>query len=102
VALHRLWWGLPLALVATAAVLVALPGGWWSRLPFALGWVAALALLAGSRPEGDYLVAGDARGWLLLAAGVVVLLGGIVGVRKHPDPDVSTAAGITGSTTSPS
>ena len=82
VLLHGLWWGLPLGLLTTAAVLVALPAG-WCRLPFALGWGLTLAVLAPSRPEGDYLVAGDLPGYTLLAAGVGVLLAGFVGLRPH-------------------
>ncbi len=84
VGLHQYWWGLLLAVAATASVLVALPGGWWRRLAFALGWVAAVLVLAGERPEGDLLVAASIRGYLLLGAGVGVLLGGIVGLRRHP------------------
>jgi len=83
VALHPRWWGLALGVAATLATLVALPGGWWSRLPFALGFVVVLALLTDQRAEGDYLVASDLQGHLLLGFGVVVLLGGIVGVRPR-------------------
>jgi hypothetical protein len=82
--LHPRWWGLALGVVATTATLVALPGGWWSRLPFAVGFVAVLALLTSSRPEGDYLVASNLNGYLLLGFGLVVLLGGIVGLRARP------------------
>lgn len=84
VGLHQYWWGLVLAVAATGAVLVAVPGGWWRRLPFALGWVAAVLVLAGERPEGDFLVTTSVKGYLLLGAGVGVLLGGIVGLRRHP------------------
>jgi hypothetical protein len=84
IALHARWWGLALAVAATLATLVALPGGWWARLPFALGFVAALAALSGQRPEGDYLVASDVPGYVLLGFGVVVVCGGIVGLRHHP------------------
>lgn len=79
--LHTRWWGLVLGLAAAAASLVALPGAWWARLAFALGWVGALAAFAGQRPEGDYLVAADRSGYLLLAAGLAVLVAGVVGLR---------------------
>ena len=92
VLLHTLWWGLVLAFAATAAVLAALPG--WRRLVLALGWVGALALLAGERPEGDFLVADDTAGWVLLGGGVVVLLGGITGLRRRSSREGSTAARI--------
>lgn len=93
VAVHGRWWGLLLGLAATAAWLVALRG--WTRLPFAIGWVVVLAFAAPARPEGDVVVANDAAGWLLLAAGVVVLLAGISGLRRRP-PEESRPAGITG------
>lgn len=84
VALHPFWWGLALGVAATLATLVALPGGWWTRLSFALGFVVMLAVLTGQRPEGDYLVAQDPQGYLLLGSGLVVLLGGIAGIRTRP------------------
>lgn len=83
VGVHREWWGLVLALAATAATLVALPGGWWRRLPFAVGWSLAVGLLTPERPEGDYLIAGNAEGYVLLGAAVAVLVSGMVGLR-HP------------------
>lgn len=95
VLLHARWWGMAAGLGATAAWLVALPGGWWLRPPFALGWVGAVLVLAPERPEGDYLVAGDAAGWVLLGAGVVVLMAGVLGVRRRPDPSSERVA-ITG------
>ena len=95
VVLHSFWWGLLLGVVTTAALLVAVPGGWWRRLPFALGWTGAVALLSAERPEGDYLVKQSASGYLLLGAAVVVLLGGVVGLRHHQDPE----AAINGSAT---
>lgn len=89
VLLHGYPWGLLLGLAATAAVLVALPGGWWSRLPFAVGWAAALVALTLERAEGDYLVASDASGYVLLAAGAVVLGAGFTGLlpRRAQAPD---------------
>jgi len=87
VALHRYWWGLLLGILATAALLVAVPGGWWRRLPLALGWVAAVLVMAGERAEGDVLVGQTANGYLLLGVGVGVLLAGVVGLRHHPDPE---------------
>ena len=83
VLLHGYAWGLALGLAATAATLVALPGGWWARLPFALGWTALLAVVTPQRPEGDYLVAADAKGYALLVAGIVVLAAGFVGIRPR-------------------
>jgi len=93
VLLHGYWWGLLLGIAATASLLVVVPGGWWRRLSFALGWVAVAVLLAGERPEGDLLVAQTTEGYLLFAAGVGVLLGGVVGLRRHPDPVTGPESG---------
>jgi len=83
VAVHQRWWGLALAAGAVVATVLALPRGWWSRLPFALGFVAVLGLAMSPRPEGDYLVPGNARGYLLLAVGLVVFL---IAVATLPRP----------------
>ena len=83
VALHDYWWGLLIGVLTTVALLVAIPGGWWRRLPFALGWFASASVLAVERPEGDYLVDQSVNGYLLLGVGVGVLLGGVVGLRHH-------------------
>lgn len=80
VAVHDYAWGLVLGLAATAATLVALPAGWWSRLSFSLGWVAVLVLVTPERAEGDYVVSGDLDGYLLLGAGIVVFGAGFVGL----------------------
>lgn len=91
VLVHGHWWGLPLAVAATLATLVALPGGWWRRLPYGVGWAVMVGIATPERPEGDYLIAADARGYVLLAAAVVVLIAAMVAIREHPDN--SDAAG---------
>ncbi len=88
--LHDYWWGLLLGIAATLALLVVTPGGWWRRLPFALGWVAVVLLLSGERPEGDVLVRQTVNGYVLLGVGIGVLLGGVIGLRQHQlDPAIS-------------
>ncbi len=89
VALHTRWWGLAIGLAATAATLVALPGGWWRRLPFALGWAGAVAVLTPERPEGDFLVASNLPGYVVLVAAPVVLVAGLVGLRASPRADAA-------------
>lgn len=94
VALHDYPWGLGLGVVTTAATMVALSPGWWSRLAFAFGWVAVLGFAVAPRPEGDYLVSSDLDGYLLLAVGMVVLVTGVVGVvRRRAGADDSGATG---------
>lgn len=103
--LHDYAWGLVLGVGTTAALLVALPPGWWSRLAFAIGWVAVLWRGTTQRPEGDYLVSSDASGYALLIAGMVVLAAGFVGLvrRGHRtgDPAVDPAVDSGGVETAP-
>lgn len=80
VLLHDYWWGMALGLSTTIATLVALPGGWWARLPFAIGWAGVLLTVTPERPEGDYLVSGDRSGYVLMVAGIVVFGAGFTGL----------------------
>lgn len=92
VLLHDYWWGLALGLTATTAALVALPGGWWARLPFAVGWALVLLVVTPERPEGDYLVSGDTAGYLLMAAGIAVFGAGFTGLVRGRDADGDSRA----------
>lgn len=83
VAVHQRWWGLVLVVGALLATVLALPAGWWSRLPFAVGFVAVLGLAMTPRAEGDYLVPGNARGYVLLAVGFLTFL---IAVATLPRP----------------
>ena len=83
VAVHQRWWGLLLAAAAVVAVLAAVGPGWLTRLPFGLGFGLAVAVPAVRRPEGDYLVASDTAGYLLLG---LALLTGAVAVATLPRP----------------
>jgi hypothetical protein len=80
-ALHQRWWGLLLAILATAAEAYALPSGWWARMPFATGWVAMVGYLANPRNEGDYVIATDPQGYALLAFAVALLVASMVTLR---------------------
>ena len=82
VALHQRWWGLVLALAATGTAAYALPAGWWARMPFAFGWVAMVGYLAIPRDEGDYVIADDLQGYVLL--GFAVALGVAAAVTLQP------------------
>lgn len=78
---HGLGVGMVLTLVATLSALLALPPGWWSRLPFSIGWLLVVVYFSNPRPEGDYLVAGDTEGYVLLGLGMVAVLVSIVTLR---------------------
>lgn len=82
VLLHARWWGLGLAVAGVSALLVALPRGWWTRLPVAAGWGVAVVLGAVPRGEGDFLVAGDVAGYTLLVVSAVLLLAGFLGASS--------------------
>ena len=79
--------GLLLAWVASALTAWRLGRGTVSRglaLSYAAGWVALLALVLTGRPEGDYAVASDLRGYALMAAGLAVLAVGVASLRRLP------------------
>lgn len=83
VAVHGRWWGLVLAGAATLATLVAVGPGWTTRLPFALGFGLAVLRLAITRPEGDFVVAAEVHGYLLLLLTLLVVA---LGVATLPRP----------------
>lgn len=80
---HHLWWGLPLTAAGLAAAQVAVGRGWLTRLPLAVGFAAGVGVAASTRAEGDFLIGGDVRGWLLLAVTFLVV---VVAVATLPRP----------------
>ncbi len=78
VALHQRWWGLPLAIAATAITAYALPPGWAARMSFAFGWVALVGYVAFPRGEGDYVISADLPGYVLLGFAVALLVAATV------------------------
>jgi hypothetical protein len=87
VAVHQRWWGLALLVAAVTATVLSLPRAWWTRLPFALGFIALLGLAMTPRGEGDYLVPGNARGYVLLGVGVLAF---VIAVATLPRPGART------------
>jgi hypothetical protein len=73
VAVHVRWWGLLLAVVAGVAGILALPPG-LRRVAYVAGWLVAVGLAAVPRGEGDYAIAGDLPGYLLLGLSVVMVI----------------------------
>ena len=92
VALHLRWWGLLLAIAATATTAYALPPGWWARMPFAFGWVAMVGYLAFPRGEGDYAISSDAPGYVLLGFAVALLVAATVTLQpvRRGSPEETT------------
>ncbi|MDP2772511.1 MAG: DUF6113 family protein [Nocardioides sp.] len=88
VALHTIWWGLLLGALASAATVYALPGGWWLRAAFGVGWAAMVGYLSVPRPEGDYVISADANGYLLLGFAVTLL---VVSLATLPRPTAKRA-----------
>jgi hypothetical protein len=82
---------LPLGLLAALAASYAVPL-WLLRSSrprtagsYVIGWLAVLVVAVVGRPEGDYVVAGDVPGYLLLAGGfglIVVALVSFAGGRS--------------------
>jgi hypothetical protein len=90
VAVHRSAFplGLLLALVTTFAVPWRLLRSTRPRAAasYVVGWLVVLAVVVPGRPEGDYALAGDVRGYALMAAGFVLLLLGIVALAGGRRP----------------
>ncbi len=77
--------GLVLGVAAGAAALRALPRGVATRLALATGWAVAVLRLAVRRPEGDYVVAADVGGYVLLVTSLVLVLAAVVTLPTRRD-----------------
>lgn len=93
VAVHTLWWGLPLVVIGLVTALLAVGPGWLTRLPLALGFVAATGVAVLPRAEGDVVVTGSAPGWLLLLVALLTLL---VALATLPRPGAAEESGRVG------
>lgn len=93
VLVHATAWGLPLVVAATGTTAYALRAGWTRRLVFVAAWAGAIGLLLVPRDEGDYLVAADPVGYVLLGWVLVLVVAGFATVpparrgRALPPPD---------------
>jgi hypothetical protein len=84
VAVHRS--AFPLGLLLALATTFAVP--WWlmhstrprTAASYVVGWLVVLVVVLVGRPEGDYALAGDLRGYALMAAGFVLMLLGVLAV----------------------
>jgi hypothetical protein len=94
VAVHQAWWGLALALAATTALLLAAPPGLWTRVPFALGYAGVVGLASVPRPEGDYLLAADLEGYVVLGAALGALVFSFATLRGPAQSPAKDASGF--------
>ncbi len=84
---------LPVGLVLAVATTFAVP---WALLQYpevhrlatsyALGWVVLAGVVARGRPEGDYAIAGDLSGYVLMVSGALLLVLGLASLpgRRRP------------------
>jgi hypothetical protein len=91
VAVHRTLPGIVLALAAPLWALLALrQWGAGATAAFAAGWLAALVAALLGRGEGDYVVAADLSGYLLIGGGFAVLAVAVTALAAR-----SSGSGVT-------
>jgi hypothetical protein len=74
----------PLGLLLALATTFAVP--WWLRgssrprtaASYVGGWLVVLSFVVAGRPEGDFVLAGDAEGYAMLGAAFLLVVVGIV------------------------
>jgi hypothetical protein len=84
IALHTRWWWLVYAMLTTVVVLVALPPRWWTRVAFAVGWLLMVGYAVLGRPEGDWAIASDLSGYVVLIAALVFTLAATLTSASSP------------------
>jgi hypothetical protein len=89
---HRETWkglpfGLMLALLTTFAVAWAFRVSSRPRLTtsYALGWLVVFGIVVSGRPEGDFLLASDPRGYAMMVSSVVLVVVGLTALAARPD-----------------
>lgn len=85
IALHRSGPGwLTLAVAASLGVAWALRSGGTPRLgaSYCVGWLVVLGFALAGRREGDYVVAGDTAGHVMMATGFALVVLGITSLGR--------------------
>jgi hypothetical protein len=85
IAVHRSGPGwLALAVAASLGVAWALRSTGTPRLgaAYCMGWVGVLGVGLAGRPEGDYVLAGDTAGYVIMATGFALVVLGITSLGR--------------------
>jgi hypothetical protein len=82
---HDRWWALALGAAATLTTALALPAG-LLLVAYAAGWVLSAAYFLFARPEGDFVVGSDPRGYTFVALTLVLV---ILAVARRPATQTS-------------
>ena len=85
IAVHRSGPGwLALAVVASLGVAYGLRSTGTPRLgaSYCLGWLVVLGVALAGRPEGDYVLAGDTAGYVMMATGFALVVLGITSLGR--------------------
>jgi hypothetical protein len=53
---------------------------------YVAGWLAVLAVALLGRPEGDYVIANDVRGWAMILGGLGLVVLGVVSLALQRPP----------------
>lgn len=86
VMLHGRWPGLAIGVLCTAALTWAIPARGGRRLLFVGGCLLVVGLGSVPRPEGDYLIAADTRGYTVLVGALVLMCVGLwTGIARWGD-----------------
>ena len=76
--------GLLLAVAASMTLAWVLRGMGRVGASYALGWLALFGVALTGRPEGDFVVASDLRGYGLMAAALVLVVIGVTSLPARP------------------
>ena len=82
-AVHRTSYGLPLGVVTSVVVLLALRPG-WSRTLYAAGWLGGGLVLVGDRPEGDAWFLADVPAYTLMGVAFVMVTVALATLPSRP------------------
>lgn len=71
-AVHRTWYGLPLGVLTSVVLLLALRPG-WRRTLYAVGWLGGSLVLVGDRGDGDAWFLADVPAYTMMGVAFVMV-----------------------------